>query len=255
MKMNRVLVGSALGATLALMLSGCMSVSMGVTIHEDQTATTNYVVGYDKETFQVVMAYDSEDQKPVDDVCKAIEESQASALDKTNAEISWSESETECIISVKALTPVSFDENGIVSSGAETAELNPTDGINIVKLDEEARVTFDVDSFTSSTTQAVEPVGASWSQVITKFEISVTFPGEISSSEFSSSISEDKRTVRWDKDSMLEASEAGAELSATGSIVGEANFLIFILFGVLALFLATVVVLIVTIRKRNKRNV
>jgi len=248
MKTTRTLATVASGVIILFSLTGCMSISMNVTINEDQTANASYSVGYDKAAFKTMLEAGGE---KVTDVCAALQESQEEGLtDNKTVETTWTETEEECVLNAKSLVAVQFDENGIKKTD-EVSEMDPTEGINIVKVGDSAQVTFDTTSFTETMGDAGESAGMTWDSVINEFNMIVTFPGEISEANFSNVISEDKKTVTWDKASILESAEAGESLKATGALSAGVSFVPFAIGGIALLVILIAVIVVITLRRNR----
>lgn len=238
MKLRRIVSAIALTGATALILTGCMSYKMDVSVNEDKTANVQFSAGYDKAKMKQLLSYNMETGSgdpataEIEDVCASIQEQTVSSDESSMSDkAAWSETEKECVATV-LVENIPFDESGL----SETKELSGAS--DVIEL----KVAGDSALFIYSTASLQESLGAdsqssmvSWDAILTDFDVTVSFPGEVSEANFGGVISEDKRSVAWNVDSLKLALDEGGNLEATGALSAPVNILPFVIGGVLLL--------------------
>lgn len=238
MKLRRIVAAMALTGATALVLTGCMSYKMDVSVNEDKTANVQLSTGYDKAKMKQLLSYNTEngsgDPAPTDieDVCASLQEQVASSdeiamIDK----VTWSETEKECVATV-LVENVPFDENGL-SESKELSEV--ADGVQLKAIGDSAQFVYSTARLQKSFGTDSQNSIISLDAILTDFDVTVSFPGEVSEANFDGVISEDKHSVAWNVDSLKLALDEGGNLEATGALSAPVNILPFVIGGILLL--------------------
>lgn len=238
MKPRHIVSSLALAAVTTLALTGCMSYTMNVSVNEDQTANVEFSAGYDKEKMKQLLSYDTEngfgggDAAELEDVCASLQE-QAEASEETamSEKIVWSETERDCVATI-TVNNLAFDETGF-SENDELREV--ANGVQLKAIGDSAQFVYSTASLQESLGADAQNSMVSWDSILTDFDVTVSFPGEVSEANFDGVISEDKHSVAWNVDSLKLALEEGGNLEATGGLSAPVNILPFVIGGVLLL--------------------
>lgn len=238
MKLRRIVSAMALTGATALILTGCMSYKMDVSVNEDKTANVQFSAGYDKAKMKQLLSYDTEsgfgggEAAEIEDVCASLQEqAESSGETSMSDKISWSETEKECVATV-TVENVPFDETGL-SESKELSEV--AQGVQLKAIGDSAQFVYSTASLQESLGADSQNSMVSWDAILTDFDVTVSFPGEVSEANFDGVISEDKRSVAWNIDSLKLALDEGGNLEATGALSAPVNILPFVIGGVLLL--------------------
>lgn len=238
MKLRRIVSAMALTGATALVLTGCMSYKMDVSVNEDKTANVQFSAGYDKAKMKQLLSYNTETGSgdpaaaDIEDVCASLQEQAASSGEVTMSDkVTWSETEKECVATV-LVENVPFDETGL-SESKELSEV--ADGVQLKAVGDSAQFVYSTASLQESLGADSQNSMISWDAILTDFDVTVSFPGEVSEANFDGVISEDKRSVAWNVDSLKLALDEGGNLEATGALSAPVNILPFVIGGVLLL--------------------
>ncbi len=232
MKTRRVLASLATGAAALLTLTGCISFDLGVSVNADSTASFTASVSYDKEKIAPLLAATGQE---IPNLCDFLKDQQSESVDSAEVTQEWSETDKACVQTIKSTRSYAFDENGLKDSDLEDS--GPAAGLQIVRVGDQAKVTFD----TSSLTSGLEGEGGgqfSWDMILTGFDLHVTFPGAVSEASHDGKLSDGNRTVSWDIAALKASAASSSSLTATGSLVESAGggglvMIIAIILGVL----------------------
>ncbi len=245
MKTPKALAALATGTVALLTLTGCISIDVGVTIHSDATAEPSSSISYNKTQLAPILA-----TQGVNDVCAFLREQQT-IEDSESFTVIWSETDELCTQTMTSTRTYSFDENGITDSDITAG--SATAGLQVVKVGEEAKVTFNSSSFTEGLEQNTGEFG--WDTILSGFALHVTFPGKVTEANLSGVISNDGRTVTWDIAGLKAGIDTSTDLTATGELTPSGvNVLPFLLGGALLLLLIGGGVAFFLLRGRGKNS-
>lgn len=238
MKSRRIISSLALAAVTTLALTGCMSFKVDVSVNEDKTANVEFAVAYDKAKMKQLLSYNSEnpgsetvDPLEAGDICASIQEEAGTDGGSMGENVVWSETEEDCVATV-SVKNISFDESGLSFTKASS---DATEGIQLKSIGDSAQFIYDTSSLQESLGSSADSSMVSWDSILTDFDVTVTFAGEVTDVNFDGVISEDKHSVAWNVDSIKAAIEEGGNLEATGGLSSPVNILPFIIGGVLLL--------------------
>jgi len=248
-------IGAAIGASglLAFTLTGCMSMNVDVVINDDYTAEVSASVGYDKSALSGLLGTDSEDATICDQISEKMnEEGEVSE----NEKVVWEETDTHCVMKTTSSKPVAFNEKGLqnpdLTNFDEQTDPNAAvnDSFQIVKEGKNARVTFNAKDFTDAMNTGES--GVSWDMLVSEFNLSVTFPQEITDVNNNGVLSDDKKTVTWDLKNLKNASDSDGVLTVVGGVESDFNLIPLVIGGVALIVIVVGVALFIVVFKKKK---
>lgn len=242
MNKNKTFATIAIGASSLLLLTGCMSVDIGVNVNEDgTTADIAYSMNFEKDAFKGMLSMESDYEESPDGICADIQE----MMNLEDDDAVWTETDDKCIATVSA--KATYSEKGIT-------QMETPDGQS---SDEELGEAFQITKNENATTVALdftEVFTDEFDMMVDDFTASVTFPAEITTANFEGKLSEDKKTVVWSMEEIKTATDAGEWLEVTGQLSSGANFTLWIILGVGAIIIIGGAIFFLT-RKKTQTEV
>ncbi len=241
--MYRKLGSVILLGAVALSLTGCLKVDMGITIDPDGE-TGEFIVkeSFDKKALESLSSMGG--NTPMANICDQLKNGTSEDQKDLGK---WTETDDLCLFVSDPIT-FNYDEKGLKAVNGDSSLISESH-IDIQRVQGDVKVSIDfgyINDLAGSSN-----VGPGISSVITDFDVSITFPGKATFVSKGGKISEDGKTASWNKDQVFKSMDGGPKLEARGSL-SSFDLLPLIIAGVIFLLVAGgVIVGIILFRKRS----
>lgn len=241
-KLGSVIV---LGA-VALSLTGCLKVDMGITINPDgQTGEFTVTESFDKKALESLGSMGGNPSEG--GICDLVRTGMNEDEKETGK---WTETEDACLFTSDPIT-FKYDEKGLKSLDGNSSLISDSH-IEIQRSQGEVKVSIDFTYIND--VEGPSETGAGLGSLISDFDVSITFPGKATFVSEGGKISNDGKTASWTKDQVFKSMDGSAKLEARGSL-SSFDLLPLIIAGAIFLLVAGgVIVGIILFRKRSAKG-